>query len=363
MAHAFGNRSFGLCDLSAFLLMKQACTLITAQPAGENFCRQYLGILLRAGFYVSKVPRTPWQRTAETIGREENRMKRKRLLAAVMAAVMASTLTMGMPVTGYAMDQGTETVANEPEGSNSSDTAVTNPELDADSVPESAMEESAAVSGSQETKPDATSVAESTEAEGGAEAAPDTQNNTEGAAENDGAASAGAVGAAETKTFGNFEYEVNDNGTIGIAKYTGNETNVTIPETIEGKKVTSIGGAAFFWCESLTQITIPDSVTSIGGFAFEDCSSLQEITIPNSVTSIGDSAFAGCKALTQIVIPDSVTSVGIDVFYGCKALQQITIPNSVTCIVYGTFNGCTSLKQIVIPDSVTSIGYQAFYGC
>ena len=313
-------------------------------------------------------------------------MKRKRLLAAVMAAVMASTLTMGMPVTGYAMDQGTETVANEPEGSNSSDVAATNPEQDSGSVTESAMEESAAVSGSQETKPDATSVAESTEAEGGAEAAPDTQNNTEGAAENDGAASAGAVGAAETKTFGNFEYEVNDNGTIGIAKYTGNETNVTIPETIEGKKVTSIGAYAFYecsslkeitipsgvtsiekntfdGCSSLQQITIPDSVINIGDDTFYGCESLQQITIPNSVTSIGRWAFCSCRALTQITIPDSVTSIGVGVFADCQALTQVTIPDGVTSIGISAFSECSSLQQITIPDSVINIGDNTFYGC
>ena len=290
-------------------------------------------------------------------------MKRKRLLAAVMAAVMASTLTMGMPVTGYAMDQGTETVANEPEGSNSSDVAATNPEQDSGSVTESAMEESAAVSGSQETKPDATSVAESTEAEGGAEAAPDTQNNTEGAAENDGAASAGAVGAAETKTFGNFEYEVNDNGTIGIAKYTGNETNVTIPETIEGKKVTSIGAYAFYECSSLKEITIPSGVTSIEKNTFDGCSSLQQITIPDSVINIGDDTFYGCESLQQITIPNSVTSIGVGVFADCQALTQVTIPDGVTSIGYQAFYGCKALQQITIPNSVTSIGYQAFYFC
>ena len=117
-------------------------------------------------------------------------MKRKRLLAAVMAAVMASTLTMSMPMPGYAMDQGTETVASEPEESDSSDVAVTNPEQDVESVAEESAStgESAGVGESQETKPDAASVEESTEA----------QNNTVGAAEDTGAASAGTVGAAET---------------------------------------------------------------------------------------------------------------------------------------------------------------------
>lgn len=52
-----------------------------------------------------------------------------------------------------------------------------------------------------------------------------------------------------------------------IKKYLGSDSTVMIPETIEGKTVTSIGGHAFRGCSSLTEITIPSSVTSIGGEA------------------------------------------------------------------------------------------------
>lgn len=205
-------------------------------------------------------------------------MKRKRLLAAVMAAVMASTLTMGMPVTGYAMDQGTETVANEPEGSNSSDTAVTNPELDADSVPESTdekstAEESDAVSESQEMKPDSASVAESTEAEGGAVAAPDAQNNTVGVAEDSEAVS-------EIKKFADFNYVEERGGFfpgIYISSYTGIEASITIPDAIDGKTVVGIRGRAFDGCTSLQQVTFSKNLTQIGEEAFWGCTNLKKL--------------------------------------------------------------------------------------
>ena len=77
--------------------------------------------------------------------------------------------------------------------------------------------------------------------------------------------------------------------------YTG---NIVIPEEViymnKTRKVTSIGRKAFWWCDNLTSVTIPNSVTSIGGNAFYNCSGLTSITIPNSVTSIGDMAFQGC---------------------------------------------------------------------
>ena len=182
----------------------------------------------------------------------------------------------------------------------------------------------------------------------------------------------------------------------------------------EGTKV--ICDRAFFWCELLTSINIPNSVTSIGNMAFEVCTSLTSINIPDSVTSIGNQAFSGCHSLTSINIPDSVikmegnpfaswhgslsiesksfiyendvlfnadetiiiayraedesynvpdtvTSIGNAAFGGCKSLTSINIPDSVTSIGDSAFDGCESLTCINIPDSVTSIGASAFDGC
>ena len=64
--------------------------------------------------------------------------------------------------------------------------------------------------------------------------------------------------------------------------------------------VTSIGGWAFAYCSSLTEIVMPDSVTSIGGHAFEGCSSLTEIVMPDSVTKIGYGTFDECDSLTDV---------------------------------------------------------------
>ena len=68
----------------------------------------------------------------------------------------------------------------------------------------------------------------------------------------------------------------NDN-TVRIVCYIGNDTTLTIPSTIEGYSVTSIGSSAFYNCDSLTSIVIPDGVTSIGSNAFYNCYSLTTI--------------------------------------------------------------------------------------
>ena len=134
--------------------------------------------------------------------------------------------------------------------------------------------------------------------------------------------------------------------------------SITIPNS-----VTSIGDGAFKMCKSLQSVTIPNSVTSIGKEAFSSCDSLQSITIPNSVKSIGNSAFCSCKSLQSVTIPNSVTKIGDFAFVGCESLQSITIPNSVTSIGDGAFWGCKYLQSITIPNSVRNIGNHAFRDC
>ena len=90
---------------------------------------------------------------------------------------------------------------------------------------------------------------------------------------------------------------------------------LTIPATIEGKTVTSIGFAAIAECRSLTSVTIGAGVTSIGDRAFHSCTSLTSITIPDSVTSIGDLAFYKCSSLTAVTFLGDAPKAGERVFY------------------------------------------------
>lgn len=147
-------------------------------------------------------------------------------------------------------------------------------------------------------------------------------------------------------------------------EYTG---DVVIPETVAYNgttyPVTNIGERAFFRCNWLTSIDIPNSVTTIGNYAFYNCTGITSLNIGNSVTSIGSSAFSGCTGITSIDISNSVTTIGEGAFWGCTGLTNIEIPNSVITIGGYAFSGCTGLTSVTIPNSVTNIGNSAFSYC
>ena len=58
--------------------------------------------------------------------------------------------------------------------------------------------------------------------------------------------------------------------------YTGNETDLILPENYKGEPY-EIYQYAFYFCDSLTSVVIPDSVTSIGKYAFYNCTGLENI--------------------------------------------------------------------------------------
>ena len=130
-------------------------------------------------------------------------------------------------------------------------------------------------------------------------------------------------------------------------------TSVTIPNS-----VTIIGEDAFRGCSGLTSIIVESGNTTYD--SRNGCNAIietatntlvvgcQSTIILNSVTSIGDAAFAYCDGLTSVNIPNSVTSIGSSAFYGCHDLTSITIPNSVTNIGEYAFFWCSDLKYVTI---------------
>ena len=142
---------------------------------------------------------------------------------------------------------------------------------------------------------------------------------------------------------------------------------IVIPAVVEYEgvmyNVNSIGKEAFFLCDNITAITLPNSINSIGDYAFKYCMRLSSIVIPDNVTTIGENAFGDCYELTTIILPKRMEHLGGGAFGSCTNLTTITLPEGITRIESGLFGLCSNLSSVIIPDGITSIGVGAFNHC
>ena len=110
------------------------------------------------------------------------------------------------------------------------------------------------------------------------------------------------------------------------------------------REITEIGYGAFWDCDNLSSITIPNSVTEIGYEAFCDCDNLTSVTIPNSVIKIEGRAFNYCCTLIDLNLGNGVETIGQDAFYGTD-IVSITIPDSIKELGEGAFASCDFLSE------------------
>ena len=116
-----------------------------------------------------------------------------------------------------------------------------------------------------------------------------------------------------------------------------------------------------FMGSNFSEVEIGEGVTKIGDNAFNQCA-MKSITMSNTVTSIGDEAFWGCDGLTNVIIPDSVTSIGVSAFEECSSLTSVVLSEGITSIPKSVFAGCP-ITDVNIPNNVTEVGENAFYRC
>ena len=133
---------------------------------------------------------------------------------------------------------------------------------------------------------------------------------------------------------------------------------ITIPQTVYGYSVTSIGEWAFRNCESINEVIIPDLVTNIGFGAFSGCSGLKSVALPSKLKHIGAASFQYCTSLTTLSMPSSVESIGNSAFSDCTSLSNIKFSENITSVEAFAFEN--TLWYDNLPDGIVYIGKVAY---
>lgn len=161
---------------------------------------------------------------------------------------------------------------------------------------------------------------------------------------------------------------------------TGGETQDITAEAEDG----TIPEWKYYRDQSIKAVSIPEGTTEIGRFAFSR-SSAESVTFPEGVTTIDYAAFYHCDDLNSVILPDTVTRVEAkafthtgwmddfeensmddylisgDILLAYKGdLPEVSIPDGVRVIADEVFRSHTELKKVHLPASVTNIGDSAF---
>jgi len=157
---------------------------------------------------------------------------------------------------------------------------------------------------------------------------------------------------------GESEFVV-DNGTYlcGIKAYLGNDTNITIPDKINGIEVGSIKEGCFK-NSNIESVTLPSSVTSIEQQAFYGCNNLKSINLSN-VKFIGTEAFTNCPSLTDNIDLSSVEMISERGLAGTY-FKTMNLPKC-TDIRDSAFEDCTMQK--IVLNNATNLGSNVFKNC
>ncbi len=231
-------------------------------------------------------------------------------------------------------------------------------------------------------------------------------------------------------TDGNIYYDHNGisyvlkDGEATVIKQSKEIENAIIPDKVVYKEktflTTKIIKNAFFGCNLLSKVEIPDTVKSIGQSAFNRCKQLDRIfykgtaekwesvdkngqrwkrqflpgcvfyckddyskgleieegvikgigkckdnviIVPSEATEIDDFAFNNNKKIVDVIFHKNVKSVGTSAFGGCVKLKKVIISNADCTIGKSAFYNCKNLREVELPKAIKSLKEGVFEKC
>lgn len=105
------------------------------------------------------------------------------------------------------------------------------------------------------------------------------------------------------KSDAKYTYTVSDDR-VTITGYSGTDSILEIPDTVDGLPVVGIGREAFKGA-SFSEVILPSSLERIDWFAFSECAALKKARIPTSVSKIEYGAFDGAEGFVIVCTKNS----------------------------------------------------------
>ena len=137
-----------------------------------------------------------------------------------------------------------------------------------------------------------------------------------------------------------YEYRVNDDGTMTFYRYRGSDSELFVPAEYNGTYVTKFGSGtnyAVYGLDTLERIIFPDGITLVNHNAVRQCENLISVTMSDTVAEIGRNSFMDNAKLNEVKMSTSLKKIGYDAFMNCPSLKNVTIPTSVTEIGSNAF--------------------------
>ena len=158
----------------------------------------------------------------------------------------------------------------------------------------------------------------------------------------------------------------------------------TIKEAVEIISTLNYGGRsfttyaienkAFYECQKMTSVMIPEGLNQIRQGAFNNCPNLAAVAIPSSVVNISEMAFTNCRSLLNVVIysdliaqkkfiyrmfgyqvqkftfAETIEGLGDSAFEQCGTTMTTLVMKSTDVLYLGksSLSQCSSLKHIYL---------------
>lgn len=138
---------------------------------------------------------------------------------------------------------------------------------------------------------------------------------------------------------------------------------IVIPAPTPETPFSGISGSAFYKCQDVESIVVPEGVTEFCIGRNECLKSLKKIVLPSTLRKIEKGTFKDLDALESVILCEGTETIAAAAFQNCVALKHMHLPSTLKKIGEAAFECCASLESITLPKGIELVAASAFKDC